>query len=532
MEAEKYSEPVKSWICKVLENRTKDAETTLAFCNKMIEYGRDKNDAALMGFSFFHIAETYYCLNDGKLFFDNVSKALDILEEGRQWELIGRSYNILGITAANSGNAPIALDYYLTGLSYCKKYDIPDVELILNINCGSLNTECNRFSDAMKYLETAYNYMKNHKENPCYHTYMICIYQNMAACKIMQDDFKDVEELFELMHHEHWPHADYVDKIAILCSEAMFYHRSGNQEKRDECINQVDEGLSENVIILDLFEDFYKYCGLLLECDKDKEFWHVIDVLEPMVRNFKITNMQLMEISLKIKYYRKHQKSAEYLQAAGLYYELSELREKETQTMVNNMLNLRKNLEQANRVRKEVEVKNQLLQEKSQTDQLTELPNRFKLNDYADKVFERAINNNHFFAIEILDIDYFKEYNDNYGHQKGDECLYKVASVLKSMEEDYGVFCARYGGDEFIIIYENLDVKTVERYAEELRQRITNISIEHSFSKAADHVTVSQGICCDIPTKSNRVWDFLHHADDNLYKIKKKCRDSFLVGEM
>ena len=100
-----------------------------------------------------------------------------------------------------------------------------------------------------------------------------------------------------------------------------------------------------------------------------------------------------MEISLKIKYYKKNKKHAEYLQAAGLYYELSEKQRQETQSMINNVLLLRRRLETANRMRREVEEQNQILEHRSEHDPLTKLPNRFKLNDFADKAFTRAKEN-------------------------------------------------------------------------------------------------------------------------------------------
>ena len=84
--------------------------------------------------------------------------------------------------------------------------------------------------------------------------------------------------------------------------------------------------------------------------------------LVTMIRNFNITNMQLKEISLKIKYYRKHNQNAEYLQAAGLYYELSERREVETRDMINNVLFLRKSLENAKQAKHEIEMQNKILQ--------------------------------------------------------------------------------------------------------------------------------------------------------------------------
>ena len=111
--------------------------------------------------------------------------------------------------------------------------------------------------------------------------------------------------------------------------------------------------------------------------------------------------------------------------------------------MIANMLDVRESLERANKKRREMEEANIRLLEKSETDALTRLANRFRLNDYLDQVFEKALSEQTPLAMEILDIDYFKQYNDNYGHQAGDECIKRIAKQLELMQNDM-IFCARY----------------------------------------------------------------------------------------
>jgi diguanylate cyclase (GGDEF)-like protein len=117
-----------------------------------------------------------------------------------------------------------------------------------------------------------------------------------------------------------------------------------------------------------------------------------------------------------------------------------------------------------------MEKENQILLERSETDPLTQLSNRLRLNDYSEEVFADCVENQMSLAVEILDIDDFKGFNDTYGHQTGDECLVKVAQILKTMEEEHGAFVARYGGDEFMLIYTDITKEQASEYAEELRR--------------------------------------------------------------
>ena len=98
------------------------------------------------------------------------------------------------------------------------------------------------------------------------------------------------------------------------------------------------------------------------------------------------------------------------------------------------------------------------------------------------------------------------------------------------MEKKGHILCARYGGDEFIVLYEDCTKERVLELAEELKQTIMGLELEHRYSQALPIVTVSQGICYDVPQSERKVWDFLHTADKMLYKGKKISRNSICIG--
>ncbi len=523
---------VQLWMQEVLNNRGKNAQLTFKYCEDIIEYAKENKDDALLGFAYYYCAETYYCLNDGENFFRMVAKALAYQNRAQQWELMAKSYNFMGISAMNRGNAPIALDYYLNGLNLCKEHHYPDLEALINSNVATLNLQTRRYTQAQEFLEKAYNYVHKNPHLESYHSSMLCIYTNLAKSLFCQNKYEEADAVFKKIYAHHWKYADELERIAVGCAEALYYHKIGNIAQRDACIENIQSNIIENVAIMDIFDDYYDYCMMLLDCDDDASFWKIVETMEPLVRSLNIYNLHLRIISLKIKFYRKNNQSAEFLQAAGLYYNISELMEQENRNMINSVLNLRRNLEQANKERIMVQAQNQILIEKSETDPLTNLANRFRLNDYSEAIFEKAQREQIPLTVEILDIDYFKEFNDNYGHQQGDRCLSAIADVLKSLMKEYGAFCARYGGDEFIIIYEGISKEQARSLASELKRRIMELSIEHHYSKALPIVTISQGLCWDIPTEGNRMWDFLHAADEMLYKVKTFSRNNYCLGEL
>jgi len=522
---------VNRWVSEVQKNRGVDAELTLDYCKKIEEYAKEKENKALLGFSYYYSGETYYGLNDSEKLFRYISKALSCLDETEQWELMARAYNIMAIVASNQGNIPVAMDYYLTGLSYCRKGNADDVENMINLNLGTLYLNNGQYKDALGYFEKSHAYIRVHKEIPEYMTAISCVYLGIGRCYLKQGMLEKAGKYCEKLDAECMPDLENIDVICVQCFKARYYHEIGRNTARDVCIEEVHKRMKAEFAIMDVFDDLYDVCLLLPELDGNEILWEILNVLEDLTRRANIVNLQRKIISLKIKHYRAIGEGASFLQAAGLYYQLTEMVEQENRNMIKSMMDVRNSLEQANEQRRIVEEANLRLQQKSETDQLTGLSNRYRLNTYAENVFERCKQNRTPMAVEILDIDYFKQYNDNYGHQAGDICISAIAEELKKMENER-VFCARYGGDEFIIIYENMTLEEIANEAEGLRRRIMTLKMEHRYSLALPIVTVTQGICYDVPTGDNKNWDFLHTADMMLYRVKKQCRNNICIGAL
>lgn len=242
-----------------------------------------------------------------------------------------------------------------------------------------------------------------------------------------------------------------------------------------------------------------------------------------MIENTDIINLERKLLALKIRYYKLHNDVEKYKNASVRFYELIMMMEEESRHMIANMIRIRTSLEQ-------VKKQNALLAKKSETDALTGLANRYRLTDYSQELMDVAFREQVPYAIEILDIDYFKEYNDHYGHQAGDLCIKQVANQLSKMQSRH-IFCARYGGDEFILIYKGLSKDEVLLSARKLKKEIAGLGLRHEYSKSADVVTISQGICITVPTELNRGWDFLHQADNYLYEVKRKGRNAIGIGD-
>jgi diguanylate cyclase (GGDEF)-like protein len=531
MEVQESNDVVKAWKQEVLDSRGRDAERTLKSCLEIERYAKEHKDAALLGFAYFYSGETYYLLNDVEHMFHNIAQAIHLLGQTGQWELIARSYNLMAISSVNKGNVSAAMDYYLTGLNYCRKYGITKMEISIMQNLGNLYMENGVYHEAQSYFEQAYSYYKSNLTKKGNYVGLTAIYVNLARCYMLQGMLDKTRVYIEKLDSECESYYEDIDYLYVGCMKARYYHLIRSYARRDAQIAEIQEKIDKYVQIMEVFDDLYDFCNLMLEIDRDDVLWMVVGKLDEIVKNAGVVNLQRKVISLKIKGYRKNQDNASYLQAAGLYYELSEIMERENKDMIVNMLYVRSSLERANESRKQMEAVNVKLLEQSETDQLTGLANRYRLNDYSEKVLEYCFEHQLPLAMEILDIDFFKQYNDNYGHQQGDECITAIANQLKKMENGQ-TFCARYGGDEFIVIYAGMSAEEVRERAETLRQNIMNLKLEHLYSKALPIVTISQGISYGIPEKENRSWDFLHVADMLLYRVKARSRNDICLANL
>ncbi len=172
-----------------------------------------------------------------------------------------------------------------------------------------------------------------------------------------------------------------------------------------------------------------------------------------------------------------------------------------------------------------LEESNQMLQRLSMLDGLTEIPNR----RYFDIKLSEEWNNSKRMGIPLsiilLDIDYFKKYNDEYGHLEGDDCLRKVANLLTTTLKRPRDFVARYGGEEFVVILPETDPDGAMTVAEHLRSNIRAENIPHIKSKIDDNVTVSLGCSTMVATEVNTPEELMEMADKALYKSKQSGRN-------
>jgi two-component system, cell cycle response regulator len=167
----------------------------------------------------------------------------------------------------------------------------------------------------------------------------------------------------------------------------------------------------------------------------------------------------------------------------------------------------------------------------SVTDGLTDIYNRRHFNEVFPKVIEDAKAEDALVCFLLMDIDHFKQYNDNYGHQAGDNVLIEFARCLKENLQKAEDIAFRLGGEEFGIVYRADDKESALVFAQSVRENIQNLQISHEYSSASKYVTASMGLICEKASKINDIDEVFKQADDLLYVSKEGGRNRVSVNE-
>ena len=175
--------------------------------------------------------------------------------------------------------------------------------------------------------------------------------------------------------------------------------------------------------------------------------------------------------------------------------------------------------------RQELQEANEKLREQARSDALTGIANRRHFDEILHQEMHRTGRSDSPLSLILCDIDYFKLYNDHYGHLAGDRCLQQVATGIRETFKRAGDFCARYGGEEFAIIMPATSPEDARLLAERLNQAVWALDLPHEASRIADRISLSVGVATIIPGENASMMDIIAAADEALYLAKENGRN-------
>lgn len=443
-----------------------------------------------------------------------------------------------------------ALDIIKKNRKHIKDADFYECVILSNI--GDLSYILNDLKNSIKCYDKAINIKIKDKKNNAMAKSIVYINQMTVyidlgdydkAIKISKNvnqliDFlkKDVKDDVQILLYQNLASA-YTYKKDLNKAE-MFLNKSKKILEYDEVEHIKNKEIMLNIAYAEFYEEQGKHDEAIKIYEKilKNPLKNDVNIEVKIYEQIENIYLETNDIQNYIKYNKlasnkkddfENQLKEEYMRYASKLYESDTLREEQDKNIHNIVFLLVSIIflililiSRVNAIT--------LLKKSNFTDVMTNLYNRKYLNYYMDKNKKKTINKN--LSVILTDIDYFKKYNDNYGHIKGDKVIKEVASSIIENIRNYGI-AIRYGGEEIVIILPNTSIDEAKIIANKIQSSISEKNIEHKHSNVSDKLTISMGVYSKVYLYNDNIYSIIDNADKALYKAKSNGKNRYEIYE-
>ena len=512
MDFSKYGSGVVKLIAKI-EARVHDPNSHVFSCLREMEIiAKEEEGNELLGFVYYHYALAYYTRSKHKELLRYLKLAISYLVRQDDKDMLAAAYNLFAVEAKTNGCFEVALDYFLTA-HYLVEDDKDSLAYALTgANIADLLAQMGEYKSAYKYVKfirQAIQIFEKGEDQPVNHMNLAMFHMNLGFLALNSNKYgealkekarieeigisvvRDMGETMELYY------LIFRLRLAIAANE---------KEAIEALVNELEERMSSSLILSELVQEILDVFDELIKLGDLKPADHLLYTLESKTKMNSYA--RLLFSQLKTKYYDV---VGDRKRCMECYDERFRHLQNHTETqhfIYYESITLMEMLEELRREEEKIRFDNIAIQKNAETDSLTGIPNRYALDRYLDYYFSEAKKNQVTLGIGIVDIDCFKKYNDTYGHILGDQCLIDVARTLEGIAKRHGLSVARYGGDEFVLIYYDLQSKEIRAIEKEILQSMS-VGVTHGFYNA-------------VPKVEAKIYDYLSKADQRLYQNKEK----------
>lgn len=508
---------------EILDIRFDDPQKEKELCLQMLS---EECDRYTQAFGRTYLGDAYHTIGQIDQALLELSKALELSEADGYDDLLFVLYNLIGIIYMYNDDEQSALDYFFNGIELSEKVDDKMMQATLLSNIAYAYRGAGAYDKAEKMTDEFYRMICDSSDNE----------SNVEVDRISYETDKiwlylhknELDKAWELMQHseiqndtsveKHINFATYYGmksdhKQCALYIDAVMNTLSSNKNKYESILYHfelieiaIDSGLYEKALhISEITENLMEECGNIVKWVKLMEYR--IEIYEALGRTDELN--------------RSYEKYFEY----DIRYE--EMKKQAAITRVRRKMELLYEIDR----KKQIEQRKADLSSKRNLDELTGLYNRWGIRSRLEKFYSKKHSPDSTFMIAIADVDFFKEYNDTYGHIAGDSCLKSVAGILRQNIGNDGII-GRYGGDEFLIAMKDIPQLQAEQLFSKIKADLINKNIENIKSSVSDRVTITIGA---VTTKLKTCMDFdafIHEADMALYEVKNGSKNGYKVKKL
>ncbi|MBQ9459562.1 MAG: GGDEF domain-containing protein [Oscillospiraceae bacterium] len=492
---------------------------------KLVKEGQETGDVVLIGAAYRGIA--YICIQTGDhdAVLSNALKAVALLKDTDEYRLLANAYNVLGYAYSDKESFQMALANYDKAYRILQKHRIYDNNRLYVLNNIAYSyTLMGDIESAIRFLEESLAFA--HEKFPDNVSDLLMISVNLAEKYVRLEEYETAREI--LQSAAKW--AEAADFRPLACDYhlrcAIVEYKTGNRAEGDRYTDRALAVIDDTMDAYPLYEDIREVSHILIENGDRERVKRIFDLMTGYAERNADTMEQLCACRMMADYYRSIG-DAEH--AMDVYERLDVLYDKRLSELKAVQLNVHRKIQEADM---EIGKLNREIRESeaiASREPLTGLLNRTALLRVSSEFIEIAAKKKERVGAVFLDIDFFKEYNDTYGHTKGDEIIREIARVCRK-EDRANIRFARYGGDEFFGIAHGLKDGELAEIAKRIAARIRNADIPHEKNPNGHRVSLSVGMAnVPVTERTNTIIDIANYADKAVYHAKNTGKSAIYM---
>ena len=512
MDLSKYGDGALKLINKIKETVYNPNSHVFSRLRELEAIAKVSENDELLGIAYYHYALAYYSRGKSKELLHYLKLAISCLVSQDEKEILAAAYNVFAVEAKTNGCFEVALDYYLTAHHLMEDEKSSLSYASSGANIADLLAQMGEYKEAYKYtkfIKQAIKLFEKDNEHTVNPANIVLSHINLGLialnCNKREEALKEDMIIEEIGASAIYDYGGMI-KLYYLIFKLRLALDANEKKTIDDLVMELVSDISSGLILSELVQEILDIFDALIKIGDLKNANHLLNTLENKTQMNSYAKMLFSQ--LKTKYYDAvgdKEKCMECYEERNHYMH----EHLETQNYIYyESITLMEMLEELRREEEKIRFENIAIQKNAETDSLTGIPNRYALDRHLDYYFSEAKKNQVNLGTGIVDIDCFKDYNDTYGHIQGDNCLIDVAKTLEEVASKHGLFVARYGGDEFVLIYYDHQNKEIQSIEEEILNS-ASVSVTHGFYNA-------------VPDIESKIYDYLSKADQELYKNKKK----------
>lgn len=452
-------------------------------------------------------------------------KAVELFKEAGSIENYAHALNLVGVSYGAAGNDDMAIDTYMEGLECSMEHKLASSSLLFYNNIGSRYQQLHEYEKAINYFRKAEQCLSDPKvlKAERYSAWAMIIYMNLSTSYCGLGDYVLSRRYMERARPYLAEETNEMYRFSFMVAECSLAWHEGKEDYIRENMDQlIDEAITDKNTT-DYVQDMQDIAGLLKRMKEFENWKKIIQHFEKYSKKQESLYCQIALLEMWMDYYKTVQNTEEYtrlcVEHAELYQKQKNQNDRERAAAIDMKIELH-----------EKEIARRQVEQMALVDSLTGLGNRHKLEKDSYKLIQQSRQKGVCLGVGVLDLDFFKEKNDAFGHLKGDECLVCVANVIRDVVMDFGE-AYRFGGDEFVVLIPEGDAALLRRIAGRIKTTLRMLQEDNPEVAGMPEITLSQGYASCFPNEEDLLSTMIAFADKALYDVKREGKNDYHIYE-